>query len=257
MLTRLGVYVTLGNKVNTARGTEMTSDLTTTGADQMTQLMRLAVERGAEGVDALERLVALQERQQAIAAEAAHAAALSAFQQDCPSIAKNAKGAHNARYATLDHILDTVRAPLAMHGFAVTFDSEEVEGGRLKVWCIVHHALGHSTRASFTVSREAASNRMNDTQRDGSALSYGRRYALGLALNISTGERDDDGVGAAGEGGSREPVTAEEAANLIALAEEVHANLVPMFKWAGCTSFETFPAGKYAAAVKRLEGMRS
>ena len=62
--------------------------------------------------------------------------------------------------------------------------------------CIVHHVEGHSERTAFPVPIDRAA-RMNDTQKVGSALTYGRRYALCAALGIVTAEEDDDAIAAA------------------------------------------------------------
>ena len=221
--------------------------------DDTLQLMRLAVEKGEDGVAALERIVAMRERAEDRAAARQYTEAIARFQQECPVVAKNAAGAHGARYATLDGIMDAIRPALVSSGLSVTFDSEEAADARLRVWCIVHHRAGHSERASFIVSREAKSNRMNDTQRDGSALSYGRRYALCLALGISTGERDDDDGESAG---AYARITQKQADDLRSLAEEVKADWPKFLAWIGAGSFEDIQADRYQTAVRGLEAKR-
>lgn len=230
--------------------------------DDTQRLMAIAIEQGEAGVAALERLVAMRERAEDRLASRQYTEAIARFQELCPVVAKNSAGAHGARYAALDGIMDAIRPAMVSAGLSVTFDSEEADGGRLRVWCIVHHRAGHSERASFIVSREAKSNRMNDTQRDGSALSYGRRYALCLALGISTGERDDDGAGA---GATQEPrITDEQAADLQALAEEVGIT-DPDVLLRGLASVAgralqaptDLPARLYGQAVARLERRRA
>lgn len=222
--------------------------------DDIGQMMRIAIEQGESGVAALERLVAMRERAEDRLAERQYAEAIAAFQEVCPVVGKNAEGAHKARYATLDQIMLSIRPALQASGLSVTFDSEEVDGDRLKVWAVVHHRAGHSERASFIVRREAKSNRMNETQRDGSALSYGRRYAVCMALGISTGDVDDDGAGA---GNDEEPcITDEQAANLKALAEEVGADVPRFLKWAEVESFADIRASRYQKSVGALERKR-
>ena len=234
-----------------------TSDtLPATAGDPYTELMSAAISQGEAGVAALERLVALQERREAQQAERAYNAALARFQADCPPIRKGRRGAHNATYADLDDIMAAIGPVLAANGLSVGYDSEELEGGRMRVTCIVRHADGHSERSHFVVSREKPSNRMNDTQRDGSASTYGRRYALGLALGITTGERDDD---AQGMHPPTDTVTEEQAATLQALAEEVGMDVEATRKFlslAGVDTWAGFPAAHYKAAVGRLERKR-
>ena len=227
-----------------------------TAGDPYTELMSAAISQGEAGVAALERLVALQERREAQQAERAYNVARAAFQRDCPPIRKGRRGAHGATYADLDDIMAIIGPTLAANGLSVDYDSEELEGGRMRVICIVRHVEGHSVRANFVVSREKPSNRMNDTQRDGSASSYGRRYALGLALGITTGERDDD---AHAMHPPTDTVTEEQAADLQALAEDAGMDEAEQLKFlglAGVTRWAGFPAAHRKAAVGRLERRR-
>lgn len=218
------------------------------------RMMELAIQQGEAGVAALERLVAMRERAEDRAAARWYAEAIAQFQQSCPVVSRNSRGAHSAAYATLDHIMDTIRPFLRDAGLSVTFDSEDMDDGRLKVWAVVHHRMGHSERASFTVTREKASGRMNAAQADGSAMSYARRYALCLALGISTGDRDDDGRGA---GMPEEPrITEEQAATLAALAEEVGADVPKFLQWMRAESFANIAASRYRKAVHGLEQKR-
>ena len=220
--------------------------------DLIGRLLEAAIEQGKE--DIVHQLLAARATDAADEARRAFSAALVQFQAECPPIRKDSRGAHGATYADLDAIMARIGPALRGAGLAVSFDSEPApDGDRLRLWCIVTHEAGHSERHAFDVAREQASNRMNASQRDGSASSYGRRYALGLALGITTGERDDDGAGA-----SRgvEPVTTEQAVNLQALVEETGADLAALFKWVGCDGYETFPANRYEAVVRRLEAKR-
>jgi len=227
-------------------------------ADEMGAMMRLAVEQGESGVAALERIVAMRERAEDRAAEQAFAAALANFQCSQPSIGYNADGAHNARYATLDHIMDRIRPSLAKHGLSVTFDSEataadsDANDGGINITCIVRHACGHSERASFFTPREKTSNRMNNTQREGSAMSYGRRYALCLALGLTTGDVDDDAQMA----GAAEPITESQLADLDAGLDRIQATAgdrAAFLAWLGVESLVELPSNKYQRAMISLK----
>ena len=233
----------------------MTKAITIDTGNDVARMMEIAIQQGEAGVAALERLVAMRERAEDRLAAQQYADAIGRFQEDCPIVGKNAAGAHGARYATLDQIMASIRPALTRNGLSVTFDSEDLDGGKLRVVAVVHHAAGHSERASFTVSREAKSNRMNDTQRDGSALSYGKRYALCMALGISTGDVvDDDGAGA---GSPDEPsITDEQVAELAALAEEVGAKIPAFLKWMGVESLSDIRASRFEKAIRGLEAKR-
>lgn len=149
-------------------------------------------------VEALERLLAMRAELKREQARAAFFEGLSAFQAEIPNINKSktanvqsARGGYAYRYADIADIQRAIAPTMHRNGLSVTFDTKHTEGGYL-ITCIVHHVEGHSERTEFLVPIDAQA-RMNDAQKAGSALTYGRRYALCAALGIVTAEDDDDG----------------------------------------------------------------
>ena len=152
-------------------------------------------------VEAMERLLAMRRELQAEQARAESFAALATFQARIPAIPKNQiarvssqKGSYSYRYADLADIQRAIAPVLADCGLSVTFDTEQDAGGYVIV-AKVHHLGGHSERTTFRVPVDGGT-RMNSAQAAGSALTYGRRYALCAALGIVTAEDDDDAQGA-------------------------------------------------------------
>lgn len=149
-------------------------------------------------VDALERLLSMRRELQAEQAKASFFAALSRFQAQIPAIPKNqvarvssAKGTFSYHYADLAGIQRAIAPGLADCGLSVSFDTLQDAGGYV-VQAKIHHVGGHSETTTFRVPVDTQA-RMNSTQAAGSALTYGRRYALTAALGIVTAEDDDDG----------------------------------------------------------------
>lgn len=148
-------------------------------------------------MEALERLLAMRADLKREQAREAFSHALAAFQAEIPPIAKNKtarvqgrNGSFTYNYADIAAVQRAIAPRLKECGLSVTFDTEQ-EGEILKVACIVHHVDGHSERTEFPVPIDRQA-RMNDTQKVGSALTYGCRYALCAALGIVTAEDDDD-----------------------------------------------------------------
>jgi hypothetical protein len=217
-------------------------------------LLAQAVDRGLD-VDALEKLVALQERVMDRQAAMDFNAALAAFQAACPVISTNAEGHQRNRYATLDHIVEAVKPLMAAHGLSHSFDTMTNAEG-LHVTCWIRHAGGHRESTQFDTPVGAASRGMNDQQAHGSALSYGKRYALCAALGLTTGDRDDDGAGA-----EAKTISEEQAADLRVLAEEVKLNAedkASLFNWLKVpfAEYELIPEGRHQAVVDALERKR-
>lgn len=149
-------------------------------------------------VESLERLLRMRAELRREQAAAAFSRSLAQFQAQIPAIPKRQTatvrskngGSYSYNYADIADIQRAIAPRLADCGLSVTFDTTQA-ADVLTVACIVHHIDGHSERASFPVPIDRAA-RMNASQQLGSALTYGRRYALCAALGIVTAEDDDD-----------------------------------------------------------------
>lgn len=153
----------------------------------------------AVDVDKLERLLAMQERIMGVQAKAAYDADMASLQSGMPSISKDAKiivgGAVRANYASFENIVSTIRPMLDQYGFSVTFKTS-FAGESLHVLGRISHRAGHSEETTIALPFDTSGSK-NDVQAIGSSISYGKRYALCMLLNIATGGEDDDGHAAA------------------------------------------------------------
>ena len=220
-------------------------------------MLQAAVGSGASP-ETLEKLVALQERIMAKQAEMDFNRAMHCFQVSCPPIGKNrtaGSGSFTYDYATLDHIASTIAPIMQKCGLSYSFESS-IEEGAVRASCTIKHVGGHSSIAHFSAPIDRSA-KMNDMQKTASALSYARRYALILALGLTTGEMDDDGNAA-----SLEPITESQAADLEALITELDANKDGFLRWLSTKlkmtimSLDKIPAKAYADAVAGLESKR-
>jgi hypothetical protein len=226
-------------------------------AVSMTELLYMAVEKGTP-VAELKELVALHEHMSQRQAQQDFAAAMAAFQAECPSIKKSSTanfatrggGTMSYTFAALDEIATTVNPILARHGLSYTWDAT-VNAGSLTCVCTVRHCNGHASTSSVTVPTESAS-AMSSQQKIGSALTFARRLSLVSALGLTTTDDDHDGRD---HGGGF--VTAEQADTLAALIEETGVSAAKFLKWAGAEALTQIPASKYADAVATLEKKRS
>lgn len=212
-------------------------------------------------VGTMERLVALHERVEANKARKAFAAALHAFQGECPQIPHNCTADFATRnganckysYADLPQIHRFTKPHLQKHGLVVTMDSEETPG-KWRVTVKVTHIDGHSETSSHTCSTESAS-AMSAQQKSGNADTYATRRALSKALGISTDSQEDtDGA----EPGDLAKVSDEQAANLDAAlcslgGDGVHARFLKAF---GIERLSDLPAARFAEAMAKVEAKR-
>jgi hypothetical protein len=99
-------------------------------------------------------------------------------------------GQYRYTYADLPTILATVRPVLAANGLAV-MQTAGCDGDNVHIWSTLLHRSGE-----FVMCRPLTLPAGKTAQQTGSAITYGRRYALLALLNLGTDD-DDDGATAA------------------------------------------------------------
>ena len=212
-------------------------------------------------VDKLERLMAMYERITASRAKTAYDSALSEMQPNLPVVDRRGKITikekggekviQSTPYALFEDINEAVRPILAEHGFAVSFRTGLATDGKITVTGILSHRDGHREETTMTLPHDSTGSK-NSVQAVGSSTSYGKRYVLTALLNITTRGEDDDGK----TGGDGDTITADQAATLRALAEEVGADLIKFCQHFKIASIPAMPAEQYRSALAGLEKKR-
>lgn len=212
----------------------------------------VAANLGVEGVKALAEI---WEREQTRQAEIAFNRAFARVQSELPKIVPTGRVADKndskkTRYwfAEFDNILDIVQPILTANGFALAFDT--VRGPEsITAKCTLMHADGHSRTNQFTVRVGSGPLGTNEAQADGSARSFAKRYALADALNLNI-ERggDNDGASAVRRG----TITADQAADLRALVQEVGRTEAGLCAIYGVGNLDSLPMSLYEPACKML-----
>ena len=161
----------------------------------MHDIIKTIAEKG--DTTALREVMEMQREMIAHEEQRIHAQAVAAFQSEIPAISHNQKVLNKDKssvrytYADLDHIMASIRPALARHGLSVTYGGEQKDG-RYHATCYVRCG-GCTTEATFDAPIDPDAY-MTDQQKTASATSFAMRYALIMALGLtSTGEVDDDG----------------------------------------------------------------
>ncbi len=96
-----------------------------------------------------------------------------------------------SRFANLEQVWDSIREPLTKNGLSSIQDVKTTPTGVEIVTCILH-----SSGQWLEFGPLEMQLLKKDPQSLGSAITYGKRYALCAALGIVTGDEDDDGEAA-------------------------------------------------------------
>lgn len=169
----------------------MSTEIATTNESAaVLQVIERLVLNDSVSIEKVEKMLDMQERILNRNAHQAFTADLAAMQTELPLVAKNGRGHNQAKYALLEDINQAIRPALQKYGFAVTFRVQQTEK-QVTIAAVLSHRMGHSSETTITLPIDVSGSK-NATQAVGSTISYGKRYAIGALLNISTGD-DTDG----------------------------------------------------------------
>ena len=221
---------------------------------------RLAAVLAAPGLRAadLAALVPLAERLAAEQARRVFMGALSRLQAELPDIPERGEirdpdGRPLAAYALWEDCAALLRAPLARHGFALSFRTE-TGAGALVVAARLAHVGGHVEETSLSLPFDA-SGWKNPLQAIGSAAAYGKRYAAQALLNLVSRGDDDDARAA----GGAPPLAAAALSALRARLQAAGASEDKLARYLGLSSLAALPAARLPeaeAAVAALAARR-
>lgn len=221
------------------------------------QMLAMAIDRGAD-VAMLERLMTLQERWEANEARKAFVAALSAFKADPPTVTKNktvnyGEGSRKTVYdhATLDQVASVIGAALSKHGLSHRWETEQMDGGMIRVTCILQHQGGHSERVTLQATPDTSGSK-NHIQAVGSTVTYLQRYTLLAATGLAAKDQDDDTGGMT----ASTMISDAEKAELVDLLRETGADVKRFLTHFRVENIDQLPLARFGEAKAALERKR-
>jgi hypothetical protein len=149
-------------------------------------------------ISKLQTLLEMQQKMEARQAEIEYIRALARLAAQLPQVPKNGRvtlgtGKGSYPFAKWEDMDKVIRPLMAEEGFVLTFDSTPQQGGCIVTGTLLHRD-GHSRTSSMFLSLDTGPGR-NDLQAMGSTISYGKRYAAEMLLNIVREGADNDGNG--------------------------------------------------------------
>ena len=254
-----------------APGTSLSPPAQGPGApDPILAMIERAARDASVDIEKFERLMAMKERVEAQAASIAFAEAFAELQPDLPTIDRKgrivvyskadrekpggvpegAEPIQRTPYVTIDDILEALREPLGKHGFSLRFEHQTTADNRLVTTAILRHRTGHEERATTPPLQHDSTGSKNSAQAVGSALTYGRRYALMAVLPIvshAPQDADDDGKAA-----GKALIGADELAMVQQLLNETKSDQAIFFETLGAIGFSDLTVAQWKRGVALL-----
>lgn len=183
------------------------------------------------------------------------AAALAKAQAEIQNPKFDSQNPHyKNKFASLAAVRNAIVPAFAKHGLSLIQELTTTPEHCISCLTMILHSSGQNLRIGPLVMPASKA----DAQGYGSAATYARRYALLAAAGV-VGEEDDDANAAVAKtnGKDAEPAISEkQAADLLALIEEVGETRERFLKWAKQDSLERIPASFLPQAIKKLEAKR-
>ena len=155
-------------------------------------------ERGA-GLEQIEKMMDLLERNERHEAEKAYNEALAAFKAKNIRIVKRklvdfpgkSGGRTSYKHAELDDVVQAVGPELSAHGFAWSWKTHQA-GRDITVACKLRHRLGHAETVQLTAQPDETGGK-NAIQAIISTTTYLQRHTLKQITGVAEAGEDDDG----------------------------------------------------------------
>lgn len=175
-----------------------------TGGDPFLAMIERAASDPRVDIDKMDRLLQMKERRDAKEAQVEYDRAMADAQEDMRPVRANLDNPQTrSKYADYSALDKVVRPIYARHGFSLSFTTAEgAPDNCVRIVCTVAHRSGHRERPLLDMPADGKGARGNDvmtkTHATGAAITYGKRYLLGMIFNLAV-TRDDDGNDADGD----------------------------------------------------------
>lgn len=152
-------------------------------------------------IEKMDRLLKMKERMEAQQARIEYDAAMSAAQEEMEPVRANCFNKQTqSQYANYYALDEVIRPIYTKNGFSLSFDSgKDAPENCVDVVCCVAHRGGHREYPHLPMPADGKGAKGGDvmtrTHATGAAITYGKRYLLGMVFNLSI-SFDDDGNGA-------------------------------------------------------------
>lgn len=229
---------------------------TQTGEVTPMSMLQAAREQGAS-IEQMQQLMDLQFKWEANEARKAYYKAIAKFKaQDAKVIKDKENRQFGSMYAGIGNTVSTINYELSKFDLSANWEISQSDK-LITVVCILSHAGGHTEKGQPLSAPPDTSggNSKNPLQQMKSTITYLKIATYEAITGIASVDDpgDDDGNGS---GNPVKLITDEQAADLIALMDEVKAEKTAFLKFFKIEEIDELPASRLKQATKMLEAKR-
>ena len=170
--------------------------------DSFLTIFQVSVEKGYEPAF-IEKMMELQERNDANNAKKAYVKAMAEFKKDPPAIYKDKENSQfKSKYSSIDSLVNSAIPFLSRNGLSHSWQIGILESGWPSVTCILTHELGHSDSVTMSAPPDTSGGgSKNPIQQMKSTQTYLKIATFEAVTGLVSREAnlDDDGNGAGSE----------------------------------------------------------
>jgi len=223
-------------------------------APQMS-LVELAISKGA-GLDVIEKMMDLQERNEKNIAKKAYVEAISSFKASPPTIKKDKINLqYKSKYCSLENLVSSVIPSLAECGLSHQWIIDQ-QGQIINVSCILTHSLGHSESVSMGAPPDD-SGKKNPIQKMKSTITYLKSVTFESILGLAATDANDSDDG---NGAGPKQITFINERQQGQILDMMNSKSVDQADFLGnylkVASVEMIPVSMFASAMADLEAVK-
>lgn len=206
-------------------------------------------------MDRIERVMDMMRQMRVDQAQEDYNEAMAATQRDLTPVARDSFNPQTrSKYASYHAIDKAIRPVYTKHGLGVSFDEDQSPPeGFIRVLAFVskgRHTKTFHYDSPIVTQGLAGKTMMTLTHARASAVTYAKRYLVGMIFNLSTGE-DEDGNEATSVGGV---ITDEQAKEIKGKCDQVAEGFDESFcNYFGVETIADLPAKDYQRALAALK----
>lgn len=240
----------------------MTTDALATNASPLAQtqphplqMLQSMIDKGCDP-DSLSKMMDLARQFRADQASEHYGEMFAEFQRRCIPIVESDNAGDRFKFASYERIMAQIGPLLADCNMSIQWvNADFVDGGKYRVEGFIRCGV-HKEPIGCTVPIPDQL-RVQETQKCGAAMSYGKRYALILGLNLPIVAETADAPPPAIANKHMDTITEDQVAVIQELIEETKSDRKKFLEFAGVKSISEMTKAKYAECKSLLESKRS